>query len=118
MNLTDTTQLGLEQAIAGAGLRQTAIAQNIANANTPGYQRKDVDFHSTLAAALESGREAVERAGFEMDADPASVMRVDGGGVDIDQESSALARNGLEYEALVAVARGRNDIMRSALGLA
>ena len=36
MELFDTTQLGLERAIAGAAQRQSLLASNLANANTPG----------------------------------------------------------------------------------
>ena len=50
--LFDTTQNALEAAISGAAQRQQALAANLANANTPGYQRVDVDFHSSLSAAL------------------------------------------------------------------
>jgi flagellar basal-body rod protein FlgB len=45
-----------------------------------------------------------------------SATRVDGNGVDIDVESANLAENGLEYQALVQVARGRLDILDSAIG--
>ena len=120
MNLFDTTQLGLERAIIGAGTRQEAIAGNIANANTPGYRRKDVDFHTQLRAALSSGApsEALERASFAAATDASSgAVRYDGNGVDIDVESSKLAANALEYETLVAVSRGRTDVMRSAMGV-
>ena len=119
MNLFDTTQLGLERAIAGAGLRQATIANNIANANTPGFQRKDVDFHTTLRAAMESESPAdvLESASFAAEADGSGAMRYDGNGVDIDRESATLAANALEYEALMAVAGGRNDVLRSAMGV-
>ncbi|MFP5361679.1 MAG: flagellar basal body rod protein FlgB [Thermoleophilia bacterium] len=121
MNLFDTTQLGLERAIAGAGLRQATIAGNIANANTPGYRRKDVDFHTTLQAALESGdpTTAVKATTFAAATDASSgAMRADGNAVDIDVESATMASNALEYEALVSVARGRTDVLRSAMGVA
>jgi flagellar basal body rod protein FlgB len=42
--------------------------------------------------------------------------RVDGSGVDVDVETSALAANGLEYQALAAVAKTRNSIITSAIG--
>ena len=51
----DVTQALLERAMSGASLRQTALSNNIANANTAGYKRSDVDFASTLAGALDSG---------------------------------------------------------------
>jgi flagellar basal-body rod protein FlgB len=53
VELFDTTQIALERALAGSSLRQQALANNIANANTPGYQRVDVDFHQALADALQ-----------------------------------------------------------------
>jgi flagellar basal-body rod protein FlgB len=119
MNLIDTTQLGLERAIAGAGLRQATIADNIANANTPGYQRKDVDFHTTLRAALGSGSpaEAVRSTSFAAHTVSSGAMRADGNGVDIDVESSTMAANALEYETLISVDKGRTDILRSAMGV-
>ena len=116
MDLFDTTQLGLERAISGAAQRQTALASNIANANTPNYKPRDVDFHSALQAAFASGKkESVASAGFA-ETTQTDVMRADGSGVDIDVESAKMAENGLEYQALVQVARGRIDILESAMG--
>jgi flagellar basal-body rod protein FlgB len=116
MELFDTTQLGLERAISGAAMRQSALAANIANANTPNYKPRDVDFHSALQAAFSSGkREAVAGAAFTQTSQN-DVMRPDGGGVDVDVESAKMAENGLEYQALVQVARGRLDIIESAMG--
>ena len=117
MDLFDTTQIGLQRAIAGAAQRQSALASNIANANTPNYKPRDVDFHSALQAAFSSGkREAVAGATFAQTSQN-DVMRPDGSGVDVDVASAELAKNGLEYEALVSAARGRFDILRSAMGV-
>jgi flagellar basal-body rod protein FlgB len=113
VNLFDTTQLGLERAMAGAGMRQATLAGNIANANTPGYQRRDVDFHTALTAAMDAGSSAVE---FSPETVRGAAMRADGNSVDIDVESATMARNALEYEALVSVSRGRIDVLESAMG--
>ena len=59
MEIFDTVHVALERAIQGAGLRHEALAANLANVNTPGYRRQDVDFHSALQAALPAGRDAV-----------------------------------------------------------
>jgi flagellar basal-body rod protein FlgB len=115
MELFDTTQLGLERAITGAELRQSALSANVANANTPGYKPKDVDFHSALRAAFADGGD-VEHAPFKHITSDAT-MRPDGSGVDIDVEASKLAQNGLEYQALVQAAKGRIDIIESAMGV-
>ena len=115
MELFDTTQLALERAIQGAATRQTTLANNIANANTPGYQRRDVDFHSELRSALESGSKSdLESMTFTPQVDPGQV-RADGNGVDIDTEASYLAQAGLEYQGLVQVAKGRIDIIDAAI---
>ena len=116
MQLFDTTQLALERALHGASMRHSAIGSNIANANTPGYAPKDVDFHGALAAALEEGRDAVERVTFTTEADADAPMRADGSGFDMESQASNLASNGLEYEALVSVTRARTEIIRAALG--
>jgi flagellar basal-body rod protein FlgB len=121
MSLFDVTQLGLERAIQGASVRQTALASNIANANTPGYKSEDVDFHSALRAALSQGdgdqSQALQNLTFTPQPDSNAVMTADGNGVDVDVQNAELAKNGLEYESLVTVARAREDILRYAIGV-
>ena len=117
MELFDTTQLGRERALSGAATRQSTIAENLANVSTPGYRRKDVDFHATLSAAFDAGRESVERAEPVVEADPTAPMRQDGNSVDADAENAALARNGLEYEALSSLIKARSDVLRAAIGI-
>ncbi|MCW2993726.1 MAG: flgB [Conexibacter sp.] len=116
MDLFDTTQIGLERALSGSSMRQQAIAQNIANVNTPGYQRQDVDFASALHAAWDQGSSKVEAVDPAVKADPSAVMRADGSSVDIDSEAAAQATNGLQYEAISTVMKTRISILRSAIG--
>jgi flagellar basal-body rod protein FlgB len=118
MELFDTTQIGLERALAGASLRQQAIAQNLANVNTPGYRRQDVDFASALRAAWDEGAHEVESVDAAVQTDQTAVMRADGSSVDIDTEAAAQSKNGLQYEAVAAVIKSRTAIMRSAIGTA
>lgn len=116
MSLIDTTQLALETAMRGAWTRQTLLTNNMANANTPGYQREDLNFQGALRAALVSGQSPAE-VSFSPEVSQ-GVVDAEGNGVDVDRESSLLAENGLEYEALVQVMGTRESIMRSAMGLA
>lgn len=116
MDLFDTTQIALQRAIAGTSTRQSAIANNIANANTAGYQRQDVDFHSALKSAISSGASAVAGVDIRAQADSTAPLRYDGSNIDIDKENAAMAENGLEQEALVAVSKARIDILKTALG--
>jgi flagellar basal-body rod protein FlgB len=116
MTLFDSTQLSLEAAMSGSSMRQTLLSDNLANVNTPGYQRRDVDFHATLRAAEAAGA-PLDAVAFQGRTDPARTVRADGSGIDADQESAALAQNGLEYEALVQVAGARFGILKSAMGV-
>jgi len=118
--LFDTTQLALERAIGGAAQRHQALAANLANVNTPGYQRVDVDFQSALRGALSSddARSALERTSFAAQRDATAVSRADGNSVDSDAESAKLAANALEQQAAVTVAQARIQILKSAMGVA
>ncbi len=116
MPLFDITHIALERALSGAGVRQRALTENLANANVPGYRRQDVDFHGTLQRAMGGGTPALERVGFTPEVEDGGVVRADGGSVDVDKETTLLAQNGLEYEALASVIRGRSDILRTAIG--
>ena len=118
--LFDITQLALERAIEGAGKRHEALAANLANANTPGYQRVDVEFHGALASAMERGEDA-KGALHAMTFAPArdasaGAQRADGSTVDVESESAKLAANALEHQAAVQVAHARIGILKAAMG--
>jgi len=115
MALVDSTQQLLEAAMRGSWQRQTALSNNIANADTPGYQPQEVNFESALQGAL-SGGESPSQMQF------ATVTRgqqagPNGTAVSVDQESAKLAENGLDYQALTQVVGARNSILRSAMGI-
>jgi flagellar basal-body rod protein FlgB len=117
--LFDTTQLALERAISGASTRQEALAANIANADTPGYRRVDVDFHGALAAAMGSTdrRSALARTGYTPTVDMwGGAPRADGSTVDMDSEQAKLAANALDQQAAVQVAASRIQILKYAIG--
>jgi flagellar basal-body rod protein FlgB len=116
VELFDTTQLNLAAALRGADARQSALAGNLANVDTPGYVRKDVDFHDALAAAGGTG-ESPSAISFAPQDDSSAPVRADGNSVDADQENSELAQNALEYDALTRVASARIDILKTAMGV-
>lgn len=118
MSVFDTTQIALERAISGAHLRATVLVNNIANADTPGFQPSDVDFHSALREAIERGPEALRELRLAPERGAPVAMRADGNGVDAEAESAKLAQNGLELNALVSVAGARVQILRTAMGAA
>lgn len=102
----------LDKAADAAWLRNDAIANNIANVDTPGYKRQDISFESELERAL--GR----RRYLSMDAKVARLTktelkprtytdhanfsyRMDGNNVDIDTENVMLAANQIRYNGII-----------------
>lgn len=107
MGLFDLTTDLLQQALVGASKRQSAISANIANANTPGYLRQDVDFQSALAGVVDGGGDPMSLH-LEPTADrTAGPVRADGNTVDTDTEMASLAQNSMIYQAIVAIQRSR-----------
>lgn len=115
MSLVDPTQELLEAAMRGSWLRETALTNNIANADTPNYQRQEVNFESTLQNAMNAG-EPLEGLQFQTEAVPTEAGP-NGSSISVDEESAKLAENGLDYQALTDVANTRNEILRDAIGL-
>jgi flagellar basal-body rod protein FlgB len=115
MSILDTTQLALEAAMRGSMLRQSLLTDNLANADTPGYQRQDVNFQSTLANAVSAGQ-PVDQVTFQPYTQP-GVVSADGNGVNAEQESANLAENGILYQDLTEIASTREQILKTAMGL-
>jgi flagellar basal-body rod protein FlgB len=115
MALVDSTQQLLEAAMRGSWLRETALTNNIANADTPNYQRQEVDFESQLQGAINGG-ENIEALQFQSATVPTEAGP-NGSAPSVDEESARLAENGLDYQALTDVVNTRNGIVRSAIGI-
>jgi flagellar basal-body rod protein FlgB len=113
VELFDTSIVALERAIAGSSLRQQALANNIANANTPGYRRVDVDFHSVLASALAGGatEQDLKHLQFSTAVDPSGATRADGSSVDVDKEMASMSENSLDYQAMIAALRAETRML-------
>lgn len=100
----------LDKAADASWKRNEVISNNIANVDTPGYKRKDVQFESYLMSALVGDGSLDQRvakvnlktmnAGVYTDYAGLS-YRLDGNNVDIDTESANLAENQIRYYALL-----------------
>jgi flagellar basal-body rod protein FlgB len=114
MALVDSTQQLLEAAMRGSWQRETALTSNIANADTPGYVRQEVNFETQLQSAMGGGK-SPEQMQFQTEEQP-GVVGPNGTAVSVDEESAKLAENGLDYQALTQVAGVRNSIVSAAIG--
>jgi flagellar basal-body rod protein FlgB len=88
--------------------RQKLVASNIANADTPGYRTRDIDFQAEFQSLIETGGPAV----IEPDGLP---TRNDGNNVNLDRESRLLAENALRYNLASTLARAQIRAIRSAI---
>jgi flagellar basal-body rod protein FlgB len=100
----------------GSSARQEALANNVANANTPGYRRVDVDFQQVLQGAVGDGFSGEGALDFTPAADGSGATRADGGNVDVDIEMASLAENSLAYQALATIQRTRMHILDTVIG--
>jgi len=97
----------LEKKLDAVWMRQQVIAGNIANAATPGYKSKSLEFESLLDQRLSqtgTSDDAIKQA--LKDVQPVVVRqegtaaREDGNNVDEDKESVEMARALIEYSYL------------------
>lgn len=96
----------LESVADASWTRNSVISNNIANVDTPGYKRKDVQFELYLQEELSGGGSLDEEvAQADLDVldgttytDYGTVSyRLDGNNVDVDTENSYLAQNQIKY---------------------
>ncbi len=88
--------------------RQKVVASNIANADTPGYKTKDLDFQSELsAAAANLNPVSTEVQGLR--------VKNDGNNVNLDRESRLLAENAMRFNIASNFLRGQIKGIKSAI---
>jgi flagellar basal-body rod protein FlgB len=120
MDVNDKTLKALATAMNFRMMNQEIIASNIANADTPGYKAKRVEFEDALARALDvdgelsmksnNGRHFdVGSGGFanlepEIIEDPNGIVSPDGNTVNREDEMTEQAKNKILYDALVQLA--------------
>ncbi len=113
----DPTRRAMASAMDACALRNRVIANNIANADTPGFKRSKVDFEDALQDAVSRGQLDDPSAHLEAQVaeDQTSSTRLDGNNVNTDTEMADLARNTIEYNALVELTRLKSQMLTSVI---
>ncbi|MGY3039544.1 flagellar basal-body rod protein FlgB [Rhodanobacter sp. TND4EL1] len=107
--------------------RTEALANNLANADTPGYLARDVDFRKALAAAsgqadgltlntdmpgqIGTGSAPGESLAYRVPSQPS----MDGNTVDAQVEQAAFAANGVHYQASLSFITAQIRMLRTAI---
>jgi flagellar basal-body rod protein FlgB len=136
MPLDIDTYLGVHaQALKVQSRRTELLAANLANADTPGFKARDIDFREALAAAGHGGTGpgaplAMQRTsaghlggalGASADADGSLKYRVplepalDGNTVDAQLEQAAFAENAVRYQATLTLLNGKLRSLMTAI---
>ena len=113
----------LGKAADASWTRNDILANNIANADTPGFKRKDVQFETYLKNAV-AGTDSLNETVANIDlnelnctyTDQANLSyRYDGNNVDINTENVELAKNQLKYYTLMNSMSQEFSRLKSAL---
>lgn len=89
-------------------LRQKLVASNIANADTPGYKTRDIDFQREFRNRIAGAAPAVaEVSGLE--------VKQDGNNVSMDREARMLAENAMRFNLAASLARMELRTVRNAI---
>lgn len=122
-----------ETALALRGQRQQLLASNIANADTPNYKARDIDFNSALNGALARGTqtpasEPVKTSALHLSGKHDNTIggspllyrserqgNIDGNTVDVDAERNQFTDNSIRYEAGLTLISAQIKKMLSAI---
>ena len=105
--MLDPLSPNLERYMDLVSARQRHVASNIANADTPGYKTRDIDFQSEYQSAMGAPSAAVEVPGLK--------IKNDGNNVSLDRESRLLAENALRFNVVSGLMRAAIRTVRSAI---
>jgi flagellar basal-body rod protein FlgB len=109
--LESVTSAALASAMDGLALRQRAIANNIANVNTPNYHAKRVSFEAALAASVQSGdghAEATTATSLEP-------TQLNGNNVNLDTETLSNIDTVLRFQFAARAIGGEFSAVRAAM---
>jgi flagellar basal-body rod protein FlgB len=134
MKIFDTTLTRLEESLDVRLVEHNVLAGNVANADTPGYRSKELDFSQAMAAAEQmsasdgmaatdarhlgpsggdgDGSRATSAATMLVRQGGGSSPSIDGNEVDLDRTMAGLAENGLQYGASARAAGKKLAILR------
>lgn len=131
MDVNDKTLKALTSALNFREMRQELISSNVANANTPGFKAKKLDFEEALARALDVDGQMnmmasddrhfnVGNGGFnnlepEIYDDPNGVVSENGNTVDVESEMARMNENKIMYDALVQLINKKMGLMKYAI---
>ncbi|KAA6453600.1 flagellar basal body rod protein FlgB [Bacillus swezeyi] len=125
MDIFSGTIHRLEGALEQANVKQKVITNNLANVDTPNYKAKRVSFKNVLneeSSRLNAIKTDYRHIDFKNNESNYSVVssnqtsyQENGNNVDIDKEMSDMAKNQIQYQALVERMSGKLNSLKTAI---
>ena len=103
----------LEHYLSVTGKRETVLASNVANVDTPGYHSRDINFQHELTRAFAAGDS--NAPAVQVRTVSGLMERPDGNNVDIDRESVLLSEAQLQFQAGTQLMKSRFHELLSAI---
>jgi flagellar basal-body rod protein FlgB len=110
--LSDLTTRALQQALRGLTTQRQAIADNVANSETPGYLANTVSFKDSLAQALADGTPESMNVSTARSQAPTNM---NGNNVSVDQEFVNLSENQLDQQLAVEALNAKFRLLRTSI---
>lgn len=106
----------LEAGITAEGARQKAIANNIANMNSPGYRRVDIRFEDILNKMLNSGGD-IKKSELEPEyyQPKTTAIKSNGNDVSLDVEVGEMVKNSLRHKLYMSLLKKKYQQMSLAI---
>ena len=107
-----TSAIMITKALDGLWARSLATAQNVANANSPGYRPVRVSFEDALQSAYRQGPDALRSVTATVGQAPAGTA---GAEMRLDLELATASATGLRYAALLDLLGRQMQITQTAI---
>ncbi len=121
--MADVTSL-MQRGLDGSWLRHQVLANNVANSETPGYKKKDLNFAHYLKNAIGRGTALstssplhLKKTSYDgaLMTQETSSITPDGNNVDIDREMAEVSANALYYTSLSRQLSAHFSLLRKAI---
>ena len=127
--LQSTTIPVLQEVVNFAQIRHTALAGNIANMDTPGYEFRDLsveEFQDRLRAAVEVRRQGGSRSpgepGFSPDEalaqvakTPHTILHHDRSNVELEQQATEMVKNQMQHNLAISIMQSQFRMLQMAI---
>ena len=106
--MLEGTATNIERYMDLLSARQKLAASNIANADTPGYKTKDIDFQQEFMSMVKGEQPLTINA-------QGLPEKLDGNNVSVDREARMLAENAMRFNVASVLLRGEITSIKSAI---